>query len=352
MIEIGVEKRFKKLNFSYELKTKSNKIVLFGPSGAGKSNLLKMIAGFYPPDTGIIKVADRVLFDSNKNVNLPIFHRNIGYLPQEYTLFPNMTVRENIEYAVKQKHLKIDDKIYSEILELLEIKEKLNDKPSTLSGGQKQRVAIARAIFSRPDILLFDEPFSALDKPIKEKLIDTLMKLIDNLVKFNFDSEVKSIFVTHSIEDAYLLGEEIAIVYNGKIIETGKAKEIFDTPQFLETALLLNFKNIFEINEQFMERIPILKNFKDKNYFGIRPENVMILRDDASKNGRENLLEGYVERIKLFGSFAEINMVIFKKKILYIRLPIHAFNKLSIVNGKRLTVSLKTESLVGFRGLR
>lgn len=349
MIEININKKFKRQKFSYKLNTDKNKIVLFGPSGAGKSNLLKMISGFYSPDNGLIRIDDKVFYDTKNGLDLPIFKRNVGYIPQEYTLFEHMTIRDNVEYGMKQRNIKIEDTVYNEVLEILEISDKLYEKPSSLSGGQKQRAAIARAMFSNPDILLFDEPFSALDSPIKEKLIDTLINLIDNIKIIGFRDNLKSLFVTHSIEDAYVLGEEIAIVHDGQIIEYGDKEKIFNRPLYLQTAALLNFKNIFEIDEYFMSNIPLLKDFGKSDSFGIRPENVMILRDNANLSGRENLLKGEARRIKIFGSYTEINVNISNGKTIYVKLPSHAFEKLNITLNKKLTVSLKTESIIKLR---
>lgn len=351
MIEVNVEKRFSKLKFCYNFKTEASRIVIFGPSGAGKSNLLKMIAGFYPPELGYITVNGRTYFDKATGENLPIFSRNIGYIPQDYTLFPNMTVRENITYGMNIKKVQFDRNISEELLNILEIKDKLEEYPAKLSGGQKQRVSIARAIFSKPDILLYDEPFSALDKPIKDRLIDTILQLIDKM-RESSELNIPSIFVTHNLEDAYILADDLVIIMDGNVTEYGVCKKLFTSPVYRKTAQLLDFKNIFKLEGVSDNRVCFLnKNFNIENvregaFVGIRPENVMVIRDDACLHKKANVIKAKVTRIKNLGLFGEILTKVNITETIVVRLPLHSLEKLNLFVGKEIFLSLKTESLV------
>ena len=263
MIEVSVKKSFSKIHsLQYDFNTSSDRVVLFGPSGSGKSSLIKMIAGLIDPDEGIIKVNNSTYFEG-KRKKIPVYKRRVGYLPQEYTLFPHMNVEENILYGVKINKIKIDEGRYWQLLEKLELSDKLRFYPDQLSGGEKQRVAFARAILVNPDILLFDEPFSSLDKVIREKLRDIVIDIIDETGK-------KAIFVTHDFEDAFVLGKEVFIVFNGRIIERGSAEKIFNSPEYVETAKILNIKNIWKTSD-FPSIVD--NNFK---FVGIKPENVFI----------------------------------------------------------------------------
>ncbi len=270
MIEVAVKKNFKNNNyFEYNFKTDADKIVLFGPSGSGKSNLIKMIVGLIDPDEGRIKVNGNVYFDE-KGRKLPIYKRRIGYLPQEYTLFPHMNIEENILYGAKRHKIKINNKQYNELLNKLELVNKLFLYPHQLSGGEKQRVAFARAILINPDLLLFDEPFSSLDKVIRDKLRDTVIDIIDETGK-------NAVFVTHDFEDAFIMGKEVFVINNGRIIEHGSADKIFNHPEYLETAKILNIRNIWKKND-FIKIFNIHPNINE-NFIAVKEENIFINPD-------------------------------------------------------------------------
>ncbi|WP_243685490.1 ABC transporter ATP-binding protein [Methanosarcina barkeri] len=152
-------------------------VVLFGPSGSGKTTLFKCISGITEPDDGKITVGSKVYYDKNQKINLPIQKRNLGYVFQNYTLFPHMNVRKNIECGLKGWEKEDKEVRVAEMLNLIHIEELENRYPSQLSGGQKQRVALARALAPKPGILLLDEPFSALDMGIRTKLAERIKKI-------------------------------------------------------------------------------------------------------------------------------------------------------------------------------
>jgi len=344
LIEINITKFFKNKRFRYFFKSEKKKLVIFGHSGAGKSNLVKMIAGFYPPDEGFINI-NGVTFFKKGEINLPIDKRRVGYIPQEYTLFPHLTVLENVLYGLKVSKIKLDKTLFNFLINTLEIEDYLNKYPSILSGGQKQRVAIARALMINPNILLFDEPFSSLDKPIKERLIEVIDILLKQIDK-------PAIFITHDIDDAYLLGEDVVIIKDGVVIEYGEKAKIFNKPQYVETAKLLNFKNLWKV-EGIEDNYLIVNNERlfTKNiqngikFVGIRPENVMIVRRDA-KEEKENQLEVVVRWIKKLSGFCELKVEHNKLGSIFIKLPEHAFNKLNIREDENIKISLKSVSLI------
>ncbi len=191
--------------------------VLFGKSGAGKSTILKMIAGLFAPDSGRIVVGGQTWFDSQKGINLPPQRRKVGFVFQDYALFPNMSVRENLHYALEKETplSKVD-----EVLEIMELEALANEKPSTLSGGQQQRVALARALVREPDILLLDEPLSALDFAMRAKLQDELLR-----VQRHFG--LTTLLVSHDVGEVYKLAQEVIELDNGKVVAQGAPAEIF-----------------------------------------------------------------------------------------------------------------------------
>lgn len=226
MIDIRVTKKLLGQNgeflFECGITTDSHKLIsVFGPSGSGKSTLLKMIAGLETPDDGYIAVGGEVWYNKEKGINLKAQKRKVGFVFQEYSLFPNMNVIENIIFAQSEK----SRQKANELLELTELTELANAYPSTLSGGQKQRVAIARAIARDPQILLLDEPFSALDTAVKRKLHEEVLRLKSAL-------KIPILFVSHDKEEVFRLSDEVAAVKDGKISSLTSPSEAFFDNKF------------------------------------------------------------------------------------------------------------------------
>ncbi len=192
-------------------------LTLFGKSGSGKTTLLRILAGLEVPESGYIKVDNEVWFDSKRGINIPPQRRNVGFVFQDYALFPNMSVEENLKFALKDKNefKKVDD-----ILKIMEIQNLKNMKPQHLSGGQKQRVAVARALMREPKILLLDEPLSALDNAMRHKLQDELL-----LIHQKFG--ITSILVSHDIGEIFKLSSRVIKISEGKITDDGAPSEVF-----------------------------------------------------------------------------------------------------------------------------
>ena len=191
--------------------------VLFGKSGAGKSTILKMIAGLFAPDSGRIVIDGERWFDSQEKINFPPQKRKVGFVFQDYALFPNMSVRENLRYGL-EKSAPVSK--VNEVLEVMELEALANQKPSTLSGGQQQRVALARALVREPKILLLDEPLSALDFAMRAKLQDELLR-----IQRHFG--LTTLLVSHDIGEVYKLAQEVVELENGKVVSQGTPAEIF-----------------------------------------------------------------------------------------------------------------------------
>ena len=211
---------------------------LLGASGSGKSKSLQCIAGIEKPDEGYIIINGRTVFDSARHINLPPQERHVGYLFQNYALFPNMTVAENIccgMHALRDQARR--QQVLSKSVAQLQLSGLENLKPSQLSGGQQQRVALARILVNEPDILLLDEPFSALDSYLKEQLMTELSPLLAD-----FHKEV--IMVTHNRDEAYQLCGELAILNNGHLAGYGPTKKLFENPGTRVGARLTGCKNI------------------------------------------------------------------------------------------------------------
>ncbi|MBU0665621.1 MAG: ATP-binding cassette domain-containing protein [Proteobacteria bacterium] len=193
--------------------------VIFGPSGSGKSLAVQSIAGLVRPDSGRIVVGGELLFDDSQGTNLPTRERNMGYLFQDYALFPHLTVRENIAYPLKKTWyfglLPGQRQEVEEIMAAFEISHLAESLPSELSGGQRQRVALARALIKKPSILLLDEPFSALDSMLRHRM---RMELLEIRQKF----AVPLVVITHDPADVEVFGDTLVVFENGGVKEVSR----------------------------------------------------------------------------------------------------------------------------------
>ena len=192
-------------------------VALFGESGAGKTTFLRMLAGLTQPQEGFIEVDGEIWFDSRKKISRPSQQRSIGFISQESSLFPNMTVRENLEYACgsKREYGNIKEWILTMGLKGLEDK-----NPDELSGGQKQRVALIRALINQPKILLLDEPLSDLDTRSRLNLQDEILKVYQR-------TKITTILVSHDLSEVFKLSKKIFVIDRGKIIKSGNLQEVF-----------------------------------------------------------------------------------------------------------------------------
>lgn len=192
-------------------------IALYGASGAGKTSFLRILAGLMEVDEGRIVVKGKVWLDTRRKIRLSIQDRRIAYVFQDYALFPNMTLRQNLEFALEKKQ---SPEIIEELLEMIELGELQHQKPQMLSGGQKQRVALARSLVRKPDLLLLDEPLSALDNDMRLKLQGYIRKIHQRF-------GLTSILVSHDTSEIYKLADQVWWLNRGKIIRQGSPEEVF-----------------------------------------------------------------------------------------------------------------------------
>ncbi|WP_281233905.1 ABC transporter ATP-binding protein [Flavobacterium gelatinilyticum] len=192
-------------------------VAVYGNSGAGKTTILRTLAGLTRAEKAFIKIGEEIWDDSNRKIHLHVQKRSIGFVFQDFALFPNLTVKENLEFALSKNDSK---EIVSELIDLMELQSLQNTRPQNLSGGQKQRVALARAIVRRPKLLLLDEPLSALDDDMRFKLQDYILKIHQ---KYN----LTTIMISHSIAEIFKLSDKVIVVDKGKIIKEGTPEHVF-----------------------------------------------------------------------------------------------------------------------------
>ncbi|MBJ2125925.1 ABC transporter ATP-binding protein [Flavobacterium sp. IB48] len=204
------------LDISLTIK-KGEFVSVYGNSGAGKTTILRILAGLTRAEKAVIKVGESVWDDSIKKIHFPVQNRSIGFVFQDFALFPNLTVKENLEFALSKNDSK---EIIPELIELMELQSLQNSKPQNLSGGQKQRAALARAIVRMPEILLLDEPLSALDDEMRFKLQDYILKIHQKY-------KLTTLMVSHSISEIFKLSDKVIVVDKGKIVKEGTPENVF-----------------------------------------------------------------------------------------------------------------------------
>jgi molybdate transport system ATP-binding protein len=238
-LSISLKKSIQGFTLDVSWEIKNELAVLFGYSGAGKSMTLQMIAGLMEPDEGCIYSDGKVLFDSASHINLAPQKRAFGYVFQDLALFPHMTVKKNIAFGLKSRSRSETEKSVDEMMNLFQIKGLAEKYPSEISGGQKQRVACARALIRKPAALLLDEPFSALDNPIRLE-----MRRILKDIRNKFDIPV--LLVTHDIFEAISVADQMIIYSEGSIPQMGKPYDILHHPVSPEVRNLVNLNEFYQ----------------------------------------------------------------------------------------------------------
>lgn len=222
MLNLNLRKQLGQLNLNVNLAIPTQGItVIFGCSGSGKTTLLQLISGLIKPDKGIISLNEQVFTDTQQGIFIPPALRNLGYVFQDARIFPHYSVQGNLTYGMKSK----DHTQVAKIVDLLHLKQLMHRSPNTLSGGEQQRLAIGRALLSNPQILLMDEPLSALDVPMRKELLSYLESLQQEI-------QIPIIYVTHNLEEMLRLGERVLLLEKGKVLAFDEVQKIYTSNIF------------------------------------------------------------------------------------------------------------------------
>lgn len=274
--------------------------VLFGPSGSGKTTVLRAIAGLDQPETGAITFDGERWFDSAKRVFIPPQARGIGFLFQDYALFPHVTIAANVGFGLGRLASAQREARIAELAERFGIADLLPRRPAQLSGGQRQRVALARALAPRPRLLLLDEPLSALDAPTRETLRGELRHILES-------SGVPAVVVTHDRTEALALGDRLAVLVDGTIRQVGPVHEVFSSPVDAEVARVVGTENVFP--SRLLRRedgLVIVRagsadlvaidpgGIEDEAYACVRAEDVVLEPLEGHLSSAQNRLRGVV----------------------------------------------------------
>lgn len=251
-LSVKIEKRLGSFHLNMDFSVENETLALLGASGCGKSLTLQCIAGIQRPDRGQIVLDDVTLFDSERGINLPPQARQTGLLFQNYALFPNMTVLENIQAGARREPDKTKRKAMVEtVVEQFGLRDRLTHRPHQLSGGQQQRTALARILVSAPNILLLDEPFSALDNHLRFRLEQEVRQVVRSFGK-------TVLLVSHDRDEVFRMADHIGIVHNGRLERIGPKDQVFQAPGTWNGAVLTGCKNLSRIQQAGLHRVTAL----------------------------------------------------------------------------------------------
>lgn len=321
---------------------------IFGRSGAGKSSLINLVAGLSTPQKGLISLNQRTLFDAK--TNLPPEKRNIGYVFQEPRLFPHYSVEKNLKYGCKR----FDPHYFSQIVELLGIGALLDRFPISLSGGEKQRVAIGRALLSNPELLLMDEPLSALDLPRKQELLNYLDQLSNKL-------NIPILYVTHSLDEIIRLADHVILIEQGKVIIFDQVKNVWKHPAFAQwlpeqyrlSLLELPIKSIqttyhmleLDLNGQSLWVNQLARHqFDRKIRLTINSTDVSITLAPPQYSSIRNILKGKISAWEDNTQQVQVAVDV-EGQIIWATISTWAFDDLAIRTGLEVYLQIKSVSL-------
>jgi len=309
MIEIeSLSRKWK--NFALEemnLKVESGEyFVILGPTGAGKTLFLELIAGFHSPDSGKIRI------DGKEVTRLPPEKHSLVFVYQDYSLFPHMSVKKNIEFGMRMKKIKSKEKLF-EIARDLKINHLLDRHPLTLSGGEQQRVALARALVTDPEVLLLDEPLSALDPRTQESARELLLAI-------HKKKKLTVLHITHDQTEARIMADRIAIIMDGKLRQVGTPEEIFEKPVDSQVASFVGFENMLngrvisaeggllriEAGKIIIEASGDIEVGSQVHAF-LRPENIVLSKTSAQSSVR-NSIQGRVTEVWVLGALIRVKV--------------------------------------------
>lgn len=314
-LEVNIKKKLKNFTLKIQFETELGIRGILGASGCGKSMTLKAIAGLVTPDEGRIVLNGKVLFDSKQKINLPPQKRKVGYLFQNYALFPNMTVEENIMVGLLGNKREKAKKV-SEMIQLFNLHGLEKQYPNRLSGGQQQRVAFARLLAYDPEVMLLDEPFSALDSCLKEQLQVQIKEILKRYKK-------TVLMVSHDRMEIYRLCDEIMTMKNGVVLQKGTTKEVFDAPREPITARLMGYRNLSTvrwINEQKLEAVDWNVQIEDMNkqdrpLVAIHERNLVLKeRQEGEKNHFPVQIINIFEDLYEYQILVDLNQKVSKKE--------------------------------------
>ena len=359
-LHIDIEKRLDPFRLQVRLDVGSEILVLFGPSGAGKTMTLQSIAGLVTPDAGEIVFDGRALFRRQRQggaANLPARRRRVGYVFQDYALFPHLTALENVAFPLWRKEGGRERA--AALLERMRLEHLVGRYPREMSGGQQQRIAMARALAYEPDILLLDEPFAALDPALRERLQQGVRE-----VQREFGLVV--ICVTHNLEDAFAIGDRLAVMHDGQVTQVGAVEEVFQRPANLRAAESMGVRNLIHARVTGTSADGVVLDWDGLTLEAppqravtgqmapgyIRPEDIKLLYADRGVGEalRRNQVDGTVVGREDLADFTTLFVALPNGHQVEVRFPSYTYGSMRLRVGSAARLSLRREGLVLLHG--
>ena len=352
-------------------------LALVGPSGAGKSTILRIIAGLMRPHSGRIRCAGTEWFNSKSGIYLSPQQRRVGFVFQQYALFPHLSALGNVMQGCRHLEKNKRHKVAAEWLARVNLAGLENRRPAQLSGGQQQRVALARALAREPDVLLLDEPFSAVDRATRERLYQELAQLRREL-------EIPALLVTHDLDEAMVLSDRLCMLSQGVTLQSGPARTVITRPNSVLVARLVGMKNVFRATVVAAGVSSAARSTTDLSTLQPRPDNrddgviiewrgqrievsrsngfkpgdavhwcvpqshvVLHRRGRPSRGEKENPVQGMVADMVTMGDNALVATTVGNphRPPIYLSVPIHVAERNGLASGVPLTVSLLADSI-------
>jgi molybdate transport system ATP-binding protein len=357
MLDARVQKRLGSANghsltLDVHIRASEGITVIFGPSGAGKTSILRAIAGIITPDQGRIVLGEKVFFDSDAGIHLPMQQRNVGYVFQNYALFPHLTAEQNILYGLRADTPVSARERVQEFFSLLKIEKTAARFPHELSGGEQQRIALARALATDPSIMLLDEPLSAVD-------VVTRSRLLEEVSLVQRKSRIPFLYVTHNYSEAVRLGSTMIVIDEGEIVQEGPPMEIFAAPKTEPVARVVGTENVFvgkilrHNPEDGISAIELDSCLFEAPYnglpigspvtVGIRSDDVIVAREHLTQTSARNVLEGVIRHI--IRDIDKTELVVFCGISLKVSVTQAAVRKLKLEVGSRVYLLIKARAL-------
>jgi molybdate transport system ATP-binding protein len=351
-LDVAIRMRLSTFTLDVQLAAARGVLVLFGPSGAGKSTVLNAIAGLSIPDAGRISMDGRVLFDGDPAHTVPARLRRIGYVMQDYALFPHMTALENVMYPLRRDPDRV--RTATALLDRLGIAAFAAVKPDRLSGGQQQRVAMARALALRTPVLLLDEPFGALDTAVREQLQEDLRAL-------QRDLGLLMLLVTHRVEDVFALGDSMIVLDEGRVLQAGAVADVFRAPASRRVAALLGVRNVIEARVVRAGPDAVLDWYGLPLQTGltladddasvavfVRPEDIKVVYPDRALGPAvsSNLFTARITMVRPHASMRVVTVRLENDRLLEVRFPELSYLPLRLEAGESIRIALRREAFV------
>jgi molybdate transport system ATP-binding protein len=355
-LEVRIRKRFLNPEGSFHLNVHFRALagftILFGASGAGKTTLLDCIAGLTDPDDGRIAIGGEDTYDSERKRNVPAWKRRIGYVLQDLALFPHMTAEQNVAYGLRQLDAAQRRTRSREMLQAFRIDHLRDRRSAQISGGERQRVALARALVTEPRALLLDEPLAALDRPTKSQILADLRQ-------WNQHYRVPILFVTHTREEVFALGQEVIVLDAGKIVAQGQPRDVLQAPQLETVAQLSGLENIFDatvvtLNEKrgtmtcrigkLELETPLVRAEAGSHLrVGIQAGDILLATESPRGLSARNVLPGTIRHLEQRDAIVSADVDCGGTGF-EVHLTLAAQDALSLTAGKNIWVVIKTHS--------